>query len=216
MRALFATLGQSRDREVLASGVATLLAEIGAPPLKAPPGPAGPNPAEAVRGSETQGLFLAWITWRTALAEPAATPPDTTAPEQADHDAATFHRQAARRLRRWHRRIAADCAAFDQLDDAALHALRKRIKRQRYAVEFFAPVLRRRAVERYLKPLAIVQDRMGELSDLFVARASYQSLVTTDPTAWFAVGWLAARIADVRALAKSELRQLAKADPPQT
>jgi len=221
LRALFATLGQSRDRDVLASGVATLLAQIGAPPLKAPAGPAGPDPAEAVRGSETQGLFLAWITWRTALAErsahtvePAATPPDTTAPAQGDHDAATFHRQAERRLRRWHRRIVADWKAFDELDDAGLHALRKRIKRQRYAVEFFAPVMRRRAVERYLLPLATVQDRMGELSDLFVARANYQSLVGEDPTAWFALGWLAARIADVRSLAKSELRQLAKADPP--
>lgn len=222
LRALFATLGQSRDRDVLASGVAALLAEIGAPPLKALPGIAGPDPAKAVRADETQGLLLAWITWRTALAErparavePATTQPDTTTPEQADDDAPAFHRQAQRRLRRWHRRIVADWKAFDTLDDAGLHALRKRIKRQRYAVEFFAPVLRRRTVERYLKPLASIQDRMGELSDLFVARASYQSLVANDPTAWFALGWLAARIADVRSLAKSELRQLAKADPPQ-
>ena len=221
LRALFATLGQSRDRDVLASGVATLLAQIGAPPLKAPAGVASPDPAEAVRRSETQGLLLAWITWRTVLAErpapavePAATPPDTAAPEQGVDDADTFHRQAERRLRRWHRRIVADWKAFDELDDTGLHALRKRIKRQRYAVEFLAPVLRRRAVERYLLPLATVQDRMGELSDLFVARANYQSLVAEDPTAWFALGWLAARIADVRSLAKSELRQLAKADPP--
>jgi triphosphatase len=55
---------------------------------------------------------------------------------------------------------------------------------------------------------------MGELNDLFVARAQYQPLVVSDPAAWFALGWLAARIAEARALAKPELGQLANVDPP--
>jgi triphosphatase len=119
-----------------------------------------------------------------------------------------------RRLRRWHRRITADWKAFDNLDEASLHSLRKRIKRQRYAVEFFAPMLRGKKVKQYLRPLESIQDRMGELNDLFVARERYQSLVASDPAAWFAVGWLAAHIADMRARAKPELRRLAKARPP--
>lgn len=222
LRALFATLGHSRDRDVLDSGVAALLAEIGAPSLAVPASVAtSPDPAEALRAGETQGLLLAWVAWRTALAEqPPPTPegptskPETATPQQADDVAPAFDRKAERRLRRWHRRIVADWNAFDELDDTGLHALRKRIKRQRYAVEFFAPVLRRRGIERYLKPLARVQDRMGALNDLFVARASYQALVATDPAAWFALGWLAARIADVRSRAKRALEKLAKVDPP--
>ncbi len=221
LRALFATLGQSRDRDVLDSGVTALLTEIGAPPLAVPASGPGPDPSQALRAGETQGLLLAWIAWRTALAEPparadapAAMEPDTADSEEADDDARSFHRKAERRLRRWHRRIVADWNAFDELDDTRLHALRKRIKRQRYAVEFFAPVLRRRSLERYLKPLASVQDRMGELNDLFVARASYQALVATDPAAWFALGCLAARMADVRSRAKRALEKLAKVDPP--
>ncbi len=228
LRALFATLGQSRDRDVLDSGVVATLAQAGAPPLPVPASAAGPDPADAVRSAETQGLLLAWIAWRTALAErparafePALTEPDAAAPQQAEdedgddaNDAPTFHRKAVRRLRRWHRRIVADWNAFNELDDTGLHSLRKRIKRQRYAVEFFAPMLRRRAIKRYLNPLTTIQDRMGELNDLFVARASYQALVATDPTAWFALGWLAARIAAVHSLAKAELRLLAKTDPP--
>ncbi len=233
LRALFATLGLSRDRDVLDSGVVATLAKIGAPPLPVPSGGASPDPAEAVRADETQRLLLAWIAWRAALAEQPAhpaepagteaaadgattnTPPELATQQQADDDAPAFHRKVERRLRRWHRRIVADWNAFDELDDTGLHSLRKRIKRQRYAVEFFAPLLRRRSIQRYLKPLATIQDRMGELNDLFVARASYQALVATDPTAWFALGWLAARIADVRSLAKPELRLLAKVDPPQ-
>ena len=95
-----------------------------------------------------------------------------------------------------------------------MHALRKRIKRQRYAVEFFAPVLRRRTVDQYLKPLAVVQERMGELNDLFVARSRYQAILASDQAAWFALGWLAARIVEVRAMARPELGRLAKTAPP--
>ena len=139
---------------------------------------------------------------------------DSEASRPVRDTASTFHRHAERRLRRWHKRIVADWNAFDGLDDASLHALRKRIKRQRYAIEFFACVLRRRKTKRYLNALAAIQDRMGELNDLFVARARYQTVVVSDPAAWFALGWLAARIAAVRALAKSELGQLAKVQPP--
>ena len=145
---------------------------------------------------------------------PHRTETGAVASQTGHDDAPTFHRDVERRLRQWHRRIIADSDSFDELDEAGLHALRKRIKRQRYAVEFFAPVLRRRKAARYLNAVAAMQDRMGELNDLFVARARYQSLVESDPAAWFALGWLAARIAQVCKRAKRELGQLAKADPP--
>jgi inorganic triphosphatase YgiF len=231
LRVLFATLGMSRESDVLDGGVVAELATMGAPPLALPAGAAGPDPVEAVRATETQQTFLAWIAWRAALTQvdrrrdpsaaepqgeqarsPSDAVPESEASQPARDAAPTFHRNAERRLRRWHRRIVADWNAFDELDDASLHALRKRIKRQRYAVEFFAPVLRRR--KRYLSALAAIQDRMGELNDLFVARARYQAVVVSDPAAWFALGWLAARIAEVRAHAKSELGQLAKVKPP--
>ncbi len=278
LRVLFATLGLSRDNDVLGSGVMAELAAVGAPPLTLPPGPAGPDPSDALRAAATQRTLLAWIAWRAALvhapaetvepaesglpagrhaaaaagqaapepsmaapepsmaapepsgaapepsgaapepseasAEPGHRQPDAGPQRAAVEDPRAFHRNGARRLRRWHARIVADWQSFDELDEEGLHALRKRIKRQRYAVEFFAPFLRRRQVERYLEALAAIQDRMGTLNDLFVARARYQAVATPDPAAWFALGWLAARIAELRALARPELARLAKVDPP--
>jgi len=252
LRSLFATLGRSRDSDVLDSGVVAALAKVGAPPLSLPGSAAGPDPVEAVTAADTQRFFLAWIAWRAGLGQPPAVAVDTVVAESraevsrsggdavtadvvppqgeppsadgelaesgvkrpAPCDAPTFHRNLDRRLRRWHARIVVEWDAFDELDEAGLHALRKRIKRQRYAVEFFAAVLRRRKVERYLNALAAIQDRMGELNDLFVARAKYEALVVSDPAAWFAVGWLTARIAESRALAKPELGRLAGSDPP--
>jgi CHAD domain-containing protein len=239
LRLLFGTLGLARDRDVLDDGVVAELAKCGAPPLAVPAAAPGPDPAAVVASSDAQRLFLAWITWRAnldaALLEEGSAVVDK--PDEADavaggvmhgvdsveeavasrsapDDAQSFRRNVERRLRRWHRRLVADWQSFDELDETSLHALRKRSKRQRYAVEFFAPLLKRRNAERYLNALTVFQDRMGELNDLLVARARYQSLVASDPAAWFALGWLAARIADVSALAKPELARLAKVHPP--
>ena len=238
LRSLFLVLGMARESDVLGTGVMADLGKVDGPPVTLPPIPAGPDPAVAVAAADTQHMLLGWIAWRVAMARPCvdmalkadATPPDAQepaagdadpsagqAPEavRADHeDPQAFHRNAERRLRRWHARIAADWKSFDELDEAGLHALRKRIKRQRYAVECFSPFMRKRHVRRYLGVLAAIQDRMGELNDLFVARTRFRALTPSDPAAWFALGWLAARITEQRALAKPELGRLAKAGLP--
>jgi triphosphatase len=256
IRVLFGVLGQTRDSDVLDSGVALQLEQVGAPALRARSPAAGPDAQATVVSDRTQRMLLGWLGWRASLDEtptdPAPCGPsdaasasagaggpadaggaaetgtaaDAHAPADAGDDAdaalepgpaddaSAFRQALARRLRRWHRRIAQQWQAFDALDEPALHALRKRIKRQRYAVEFFAPVLPRKSVARYLEPLAAVQERMGELNDLFVARSHYQALVASDPAAWFALGWLAARLAEVRAAARPELRRLSRAEPP--
>ena len=211
LRVLFAALGRARDSDVLASGVGAELALVGAPALPVP-GPADAvDPAALIRAGDTQSLLLAWITWRAGLqAEPEPQP--ASAAEQAPEALGPLKRLARRRLRRWHQRLAADGLAFDTLDEAAVHELRKRVKRQRYAMEFFAPLLQAKAAARDLKPLAAAQRRLGEYNDLVVARDNYRAHVAADPAAWFAVGWLTARIAEARAKARDVLGRLAAVD----
>ena len=222
LRGVFATLGQVRVADVLGSGVAADLARAGAPPLAGPPPAAGPDPAEVARSPATQRLLLAWIGWRMSLAEAGRQPvashqDDPSAASQAPgDDPRGFRRLAQKRLRKWHRRLADDCARFDELDENALHSLRKRIKRQRYAVEFFAPALRRKGAKRYIAALTPIQDRMGELNDVFVARGNYQALAPQEPGAWFALGWLAARAKQLREQAGRELQRAVKVDSPST
>ena len=72
-----------------------------------------------------------------------------------------------------------------------------------------AQMLTPRDTRRHLKPLTTIQERMGQLNDLFVAQERYRALVANDPTALFALGWLVARIEVVRSLAKPELGRLA-------
>lgn len=210
LKQLFTTLGAARDADVLDSGVATALAQAGAPAIQAPHAADGPDPVAVLRSGAVQQALLGWLAWRSEAATPAS-PSDPAAPDAAPPPLA---RRAASRLRRWHRRIAADAQQFAQLDEAAVHALRKRIKRQRYALEFFAPLLRRKPLQHYLAALADVQERMGALNDLFVARDAYTQVLPQDPAAWFALGWLAARIAEAREATQPALRRLARLDPP--
>jgi triphosphatase len=202
LRALFAALGAHRDRDVLNRGVAAELALAGAPPLIWPEDATASEPAALARAADTQQLLLAWISWRTSLAADRPPPQDS------------LKRLARRRLRHWHQRITAAGRGFDELDDAALHQLRKRVKRQRYALEFFAPLLPKKPTARHLEALAAAQQALGEINDRVVARDAYRALVAQDPAAWFAVGWLTARIAEARSMAREELGRLAALPAP--
>jgi len=57
------------------------------------------------------------------------------------------------------------------------HALRIRVKALRYAVEFFAPLYSDNAVGPYLAGLRGLQDSLGQMNDLVVARALMAGLV---------------------------------------
>ena len=95
----------------------------------------------------------------TAWIETAALPDDPVAPF------------AAEALSRLHRQVEKRARDLTDLDPEARHHLRIRAKRLRYAAEFFAdlfPARRRRA--RYLKALERLQDTLGQLNDLAVAR----------------------------------------------
>lgn len=199
LRALFAELGRARDSDLLASGIAAELRQAGAPPLAVPTEGGTSDLAALIRSDVTQRLLLAWIAWRAGLE--AAAPQDT------------LKRLARQRLRRWHKALAEGCRGFDDLDSAAVHRLRKRVKRQRYALEFLAPLLPRKRAAGHLRALAAAQLALGEINDIVVARDRYQALVANDPSAWFAVGWLSARLAGARSRARDELAAVANMEP---
>lgn len=110
-----------------------------------------------------------------------------------------FANQAlARRLRR----LTAAGEAIEHLDTDALHAVRLRAKRMRYAAEVLAPLYPGKASRRFLRRLMTLQDRLGHLNDGSVADALLSQLgTTTGPRAHAAGlvrGFLAARSGTTR------------------
>lgn len=116
LHALFAELGEVRDRDVLGSGVAAELKRAGAPPLVLPTEADATDLAALVRSESIQHLLLAWIRWRAGL-------------RALDEAQDPLKRLARKRLRRWHKALTDGSQRFDELAPEALHMLRKHAKR---------------------------------------------------------------------------------------
>ncbi|MBC7955857.1 MAG: CHAD domain-containing protein [Cytophagales bacterium] len=157
----------------------------------------GETPAEVLRDPASQRLLR---DLRRALAVPGF---------DAAGERHALQALAKRRLERWHRRVLAGIGRFADLDEAERHALRKRIKRLRYAAEWVAPLYPRRTVKPYLVALNDAQTCLGEISDVALAWRVLCKQVDGEPQTLFALGWLAAQRECLLAAAPSRLSVLA-------
>jgi CHAD domain-containing protein len=99
-----------------------------------------------------------------------------------------------KKLKKWHRRLLRDGLQFDQLSIESRHELRKLGKKLRYALQFTESLLPTARLKAYRKQLATVQDILGEMNDLAVARDRFILLRDAQPSAWFACGWITSRL----------------------
>lgn len=109
---------------------------------------------------------------------------------------------------------------LDRLDEAALHDLRKSLKKLRYGVEMLAPIYEGREVALYLRAIKDMQDGFGSLTDAAMAAAwltGEDALGAGDPAAQRAAGWLlgtmAARVASDRPRIFAAWQELADRKP---
>jgi len=79
-------------------------------------------------------------------------------------------RFARRSLERLHARLLQRARKIDWRDVPRRHAVRIAVKRLRYACDFFAPCFPHQAVAPMVRALAALQDTLGELNDIAVAR----------------------------------------------
>jgi CHAD domain-containing protein len=77
---------------------------------------------------------------------------------------------AAASLGRLHGKALAQAQDIDWRDPGERHRLRIRMKRLRYACDFFAASFAGAAARPYIKRLAALQDILGDLNDIAVAR----------------------------------------------
>lgn len=177
LRAPFARLGAQRDDDAMRAWLAPALAEAGAPPLDWPAAaPAGDSAAEL-----NTPAFSALMLEALRLASQTGTP------------GAALDDAARAWQRRAERRVVAAVRDLDLADDAALHRLRKRLKRLRYVLEALQPVLPRKRTARVLRALQRALEALGRCHDEAVAQSIWRTHVEAEPRGWFVVGWLAAR-----------------------
>lgn len=66
---------------------------------------------------------------------------------------------------------------LETLNEAARHRLRIALKKLRYSADFFAPLYEKKAVAKFQKRLSRMQDILGALNDVAVARSTLEHLV---------------------------------------
>lgn len=162
-------LGAARDLDVLlADGILDVRAALPDEPgldalfedLLAARGQAYERAVAAVKHARFTDFLLAqgaWIEGRGYLAERGA----------LDRPLDAF---SAELLHRRHRKLLRAAGDLAKLGEEARHELRIRVKKQRYASEFFRSLYPGRRTAAYIKSLAKLQDALGELNDAAAAR----------------------------------------------
>lgn len=74
-------------------------------------------------------------------------------------------------------------ARWEKLDQTQHHTLRKRAKKLRYAIEFFASLYPSKAVKKYIKYLETIQKALGNLNDTATTQALLRPLLRHTDTA---------------------------------
>jgi inorganic triphosphatase YgiF len=163
LRELLAPLGAVRDLDVL-------LAEIAAPVTAALPGEprlaalTGIIAERRLTARRAAVRALAAQRFGPVLLHATALLHTGQLTEAASTDSARDF--AAARLKKLRRRVRQLAQHAEPGDPASLHALRIGVKRLRYALEFFAPLARRKSRRRLADRLAATQDVLGRLNDL--------------------------------------------------
>lgn len=218
----FSQLGGTRDEDVLQGSVLPALAAAGLPPLVLPASPHQGSGTQLVASTGFQCWLLDLLAWCTVPTTSSAAPVTVAARDDVFIFRVTpptppkppLKPILIKKLKKWHRRIVRNGVSFSSLEIEQQHALRKRCKRLRYALQFCESLLPETNLQRYRKQLAIVQDILGEMNDLYVALPLFESLKSDQPQAWFACGWIQARQATLTDKAARAFSRLANAKLP--
>lgn len=164
LRELGSTLGSVRDLDVFGEAVLSVLRDL-------------PRPqARAAHAAITDRVGAARVRAREYLQSPKYERLTTRialwlAQEAPDAKGEALMHLARRKLARLNKRVARGAARLESLDEPGRHRLRVRIKRARYAAEFFSGLYARDAVRPYVVALSELQDCLGSLTDINMARA---------------------------------------------
>jgi inorganic triphosphatase YgiF len=144
--------------------------------------------AVALSGEEYSRLVLAFSAALFRLE-----PPTIDSGEGSKGGKGVLRKFAGRRLQKCLAAIRKIARKPARLDDAGWHRLRIAFKRLRYTLEFFAPLLPRKCLRRYLKRLVAIQDLLGKFNDQVTAARLIEELGPDDDATSLMTGWIAGR-----------------------
>jgi inorganic triphosphatase YgiF len=169
LRKLMPALGAARDWDVFCDGIARIGVQD---PQRAPAiaqllararskrGVARRRARAVADSPQLQAFLLRALRWLHAE-------PWKRRADKVEHPLVQFACQSLERLQR---RALTQARDMDWQDTGRRHRLRIRMKRLRYACDFFAPSFAGASARPYIKRLEALQDILGDLNDIAVAR----------------------------------------------
>ena len=196
---LAAQLGKNRDIDAMSESIWPELRKINAPLVEFTALEGMQSPALIVREGKIQSWFLELI-----------------GRDLQSHEQNTQSHWSAILpiIIKWQKKCAKRAKNFSSLTVEERHELRKKMKRLRYSLEFIEGECKSSKFRQFSKVLARAQNELGTYNDLQVALKNYRSIVTHDPAAWFAVGWLIAQLSDCEVRCTKVLSDFTDADVP--
>lgn len=208
----FAALGTARDDDVLRETVMPELSAAGQPPLDLNSGQHD-EPSMAITASpEFQRWLVELLAWTIGAHPLQADSQPQPEPQKVKGKHPTVHDALSKQLFKWHHKVLTDGLQFDKLPIESKHDLRKRTKRLRYGLQFAESLLPAKKLKNYRRGLSRIQDILGEMNDLYVAREKFEGIREDQPPAWFAVGWIASRLSVLTKEAEVAFKALKQAD----
>jgi inorganic triphosphatase YgiF len=186
----FGLLGGSRDQTVLLNGLMPALISAGQPILKMEFNSSDEDSSLVTKDSSFQSCILSLCAFVEA----------TTSVEDSDKNPIKqlkLKKCLPPRLKKWHKKIISNSRNFAHLTIEARHDLRKRVKKLRYAFQFTYELLPSKKLDSYQKELGLIQNLLGEMNDLTTALDKFSSLKESQPSAWFACGWISNKLANL-------------------
>lgn len=205
VRQVFDALGQSRDDDVVRYVIAPLIERAGMPLCTLPAAPAHtPGHSATLAGRASFQILL------LNLLEGVVVPARMAAGAMPESiQARPLKKKLTGVLNKWLRQIVRQGSEYGLLPIEGQHDLRKKVKRLRYSLNFSQALLAKGSVERVVVQLTQTQEILGELNDLYLAQRHYEALLTDQPQAWFAVGWLRATQEQKKQAAQAAFKALA-------
>ena len=183
---VFRALGRHRDHTHQALFLQPQLLAAGGPVVHLnDTGDSIPDPGETARAPDFQSVLLDLAGFVHRGTQQGA-PNNGAVPGE-------LKKTLSVRLEKLHSRALRDGKKFLALDEEQQHAVRKRLKRLRYLLEFVAPLFVARKVNGMTAALKPAQDALGLYNDELMALRAWRALATEDCNAWFGIGWFTAR-----------------------
>ena len=200
---LASQLGKNRDIDVMSESIWPELRKINAPLVEFSAHEGVQSPALIVRDRKIQSWFLELIGR------------DLQSPDKNTQQNTQSHwSKILPVIIKWQKKCAKHAKNFATLTVEERHELRKKMKRLRYSLEFIEKECKTTKFQQFSKVLARAQNELGTYSDLQVALENYRAIVTKEPAAWFAVGWLIAQLSECEARCTQVLSDFTATDVP--